>query len=72
MDSTPSSTGSEDLRQFLKQYSSIPNGFIDDLFSMHGDTTNQTDPVVDLDNVAKWLGVPKFRLLQTLRATKKI
>ena len=55
------------LRDFLKTYSSVPNAFIDDLFEMVGETTSQTDLVIDLEKGAKWLGANKSKLLQTLR-----
>ena len=40
-------SGNERLRQFLRTYSSVPNAFIDDLFDMVGETTSQTDIVID-------------------------
>ena len=54
------------LVRFLKRYSPIPNQFIDDMFGMYARDTLQTDAVVDLDMVAKWLGVPKANLMRTL------
>lgn len=52
-------------RDFLKRYSSIPNAFIDDMFDLYGESTSQTDAVIDLDRVSKWLGVPKYMLMRT-------
>lgn len=60
-------SGNERLRQFLRTYSSVPNAFIDDLFDMVGETTSQTDIVIDLEKGAKWLSANKFKLMQTLR-----
>lgn len=54
-------------RTFLKQHMAVPNKFIDDLFSLYGQTTLQSDFVVDLDKVAPWLGMEKFTLMATLR-----
>jgi predicted GIY-YIG superfamily endonuclease len=59
------------LIEFLKRFSPISNEFIDDLFSFYDPDTTQTEPVVDLDAVAKWLHVRKFKLMQTLRASYK-
>lgn len=59
------------LVQFLKKYSPIPNAFIDDMFELYNPDTAQTDLVVNLDAVAKWLQVPKFKLMTTLRASYK-
>jgi hypothetical protein len=55
------------LQSFLKKYSTVPNTFIDDMFSMVGKSTAQTDKVVDLDKAAKWLGTTKGKLLTTLK-----
>lgn len=55
--------------EFLKKYSPIPNEFIDDMFSLYDPDTAQTDLVVDLDAVSKWLGVMKCKLMETLRSS---
>ena len=55
------------LQDFLKKYSLISNAFIDDLFSLYGPSTQQSDHVVDLDAVAKWLEVRRHNLVLTLR-----
>lgn len=55
-----------DLITFLKKYSPLPNAFVDDLFSLYDPSTTQTDPVVDLDAVAKWLQIRKGNLAATL------
>ena len=52
---------------FLKRFSSIPNAFIEDLFALYGTGTSQSDHVVDLDAVSKWLDIRKDNLLKTLR-----
>ena len=59
------------LKDFLKKYSPIPNSFVEDLFDMYGTSTLQSDPVVNLDAVAKWLGVRKDSLVTTLRTSYK-
>jgi phage anti-repressor protein len=60
------------LSGFLKQHSAIPAPFIDRFLSMYNPDTVQTDFVVDLDRVAEWLQVPKFKLMQTLRASYRV
>jgi hypothetical protein len=67
------SDGSDDaLVEFLKQFSSIPNEFIDDLFSFYDPETAQNEPAIDIDAVAKWLQIAKFKLMETLRTSYKL
>ena len=56
-----------DFQTFLKKTSSIPNSYIDDLFSMYDYKTLNSDFVIDLDKVAKWLSAKKSELLATLK-----
>lgn len=58
-------------KDFLKQYSSVPNKFIDELFDMYDENTLPTDLVINLDIVSKWLRVQKKNLLKTLYASYK-
>ena len=64
-------TTDKELVGFLKKYSAVPNAFIDELFSMYSASTVQTDHVVDLDRVSKWLGVRKDNLMRTLKTSYK-
>lgn len=59
------------LKDFLKKFSSISNGFIDDLFSLYGPSTQQSDYVVNLDAAAKWLEVRRHNLILTLQESYK-
>ena len=59
------------MAEFLKRYSTIPNAFIDDLFGMYGPSTLQTDFVIDIEMVTKWLDVKKGTLMATLKASYK-
>jgi hypothetical protein len=52
---------SDTLVSFLKKLSPIPNAFIDDMFALYDPDTAQTDFAVDLDAVAKWLMVCRFK-----------
>lgn len=53
--------------QYIKQLSSIPNEFIDDLFEFYDSNTMQTDFAINLDKVCKWFQVPKSKLMETLK-----
>ena len=59
------------LKDFLKRFSTIPNAFIDDLFALYGPSTQQSDFVVNLDAVSKWLNIRKYNLIVTLRSSYK-
>ena len=59
------------LKDFLKKYSTIPNAFIDDLFALYGQSTQQSDHVVHLDAAAKWLKIRKDHMVNTLRESYK-
>ena len=63
----------EDIVAYLKKVSKIPSTFIEDMFSFYDPETTQTDFVVNLDAVSKWLNIKKFNLLKTLKLsyTKK-
>ncbi len=61
-----------DTKEFLKTHSPIPNTFIDSFLSFYNPDTTQTDLVINLDTVAKWLGTQKKSLLSTLKTTYKV
>jgi len=56
---------------FLKKYSSVSNEFIDDFFGMYDINTKQTDIVIDLEKVVKWLNAVKGNLKETLKRSYK-
>lgn len=58
-------------KAFVKKMSSVPDSFIDELFEFYQPETLQTDFVLRLDIVAKWLKVQKRRLVETLRYSYK-
>lgn len=60
------------LPDFLKKYSTIPNQFINDFFSLYDYKTNDSDLVIDFDNLSKWLSVRKDNLKKTLERTYTI
>jgi hypothetical protein len=51
-----------DLKAFLKMHSVIPSEFIDSFLSMYNPETLQTDIVINIDNVCKWLNISKFNI----------
>lgn len=57
--------------QYIKKITNVPNTFIDDLFAFYDEDTLQTDFVVNLAKVAKWLEVRKGTLHKTLQASYK-
>ena len=50
-------------KDYLKKMTNIPNKFIDDLFSIYDENTLQTDFVINMNVVAKWLDARKDRML---------
>jgi phage anti-repressor protein len=54
------------LPEFLKKYSTISNQFIDDFFSLYNYKTNDTDLIINFDNLCKWLDSRKDVLKKTL------
>jgi phage anti-repressor protein len=57
------------LPDFLKKYSTIPNQFIDDFFSLYDYKTSDSDMIIEFDNLAKWLNLRKDTLKRTLERT---
>ena len=49
----------------------MPDAFVDELFEFYKPETLQTDFVIKLDAIAKWLKTSKYKLNQTLRNTYK-
>lgn len=47
------------LQEYLKKYSSISNKFIDDFFSLYNIDSTDTDFIINLDNIIKWLNTKK-------------
>lgn len=62
----------ENITRFLKTHSIIPNQFIDEFVKMSNNNPGlQTDFVIDLDIISKWLSVRKDNLWQTLKTSYK-
>jgi len=59
----------KDTLKFVKKFTSVPERFVEEMFRFYTPTTSQTDPVILLDDVAKWLGAPKRPLYITLSRT---
>lgn len=60
------------LKEFIKQHTTIPEWFVDEYIDMVPITALQTDAVVDLDVVARWLNSAKRTLFTTLRSGYKV
>ena len=54
------------LQTYLKTYSTINNRFIDDFFGLYNLNTTDTDFVIELETIAKWLKSYKRNLKSTL------
>ncbi len=61
-----------DSKEFVKRVTTVPIAFIDELFEFYNEHTLQTDFVINLDAVAKWLQTRKSRLIKTLRESYKL
>lgn len=55
-------------KTFIKKVTTVPEKFIDELFEFYDEHTLQTDFVINLDYVSKWLQIAKYDLLKNLRA----
>lgn len=55
------------LPQYLKKYSTISSNFIDDFYNLYNYNTNETDFVINLEILAKWLKAEKKHLKETLK-----
>lgn len=54
-------------KEYVKRFTTVPETFVDELFEMMSESTRQSDVVIDLDRVAKWLNMRKSNLIRTLR-----
>ena len=54
-------------KQYIKRLSTVPSKFIDEMFDMYTYSTLQTEFVINLDVVAKWLQANKYKIARTLR-----
>lgn len=54
------------MENFLKRYSKVPNGFINDFFSISKESYNDKEFAIDFDIVVKWLKIRKDSLKRTL------
>ena len=54
------------MENFLRKYSKVPNGFIDDFFHIAKESYRSDEFTIDFDVVAKWLCVQKGHLKEVL------
>jgi phage anti-repressor protein len=57
----------ENIINFIKRFTVVPQDFVDELFRFYDENTMQTDIVILLDDVAKWLNCSKYELVETLK-----
>jgi phage anti-repressor protein len=60
-----------DAKTFVKRMTAVPEKFVDEIFDLYTPETVQTDIIINLDYVAKWLGTQKKELMKTLRTSYK-
>jgi phage anti-repressor protein len=60
------------LQEYLKKYSSISNKFIDDFFSLYNIDSTDTDFIINLDNIIKWLNTKKSNIKKTLNESYQL
>jgi hypothetical protein len=53
--------------KFMKQFSTVPNQFIDDFYAITGENYSSHEFIIDFNVVCKWLGVYKGNLYITLK-----
>jgi hypothetical protein len=58
------------LLEFLKTYTKISNEFIDDFFGMY-DIKNKYNFSINLENISKWMDIPKGDVKKTLMKSYK-
>jgi phage anti-repressor protein len=59
----------QSLQDYLKKFAVVSNKFIDDFFSLYQYNTKDTEFVIDLDILTKWLGSTKGSIKETLKST---
>jgi phage anti-repressor protein/predicted GIY-YIG superfamily endonuclease len=57
---------------YIKRYTTVPESFVDELFEFYEETTSQTDFVIKLSAIAKWLNTHKQSIVTTLKRSYKI
>ena len=57
----------ESLQDYLKKFSVVSNKFIDDFFSLYQYNTKESEFVIDLEVLTKWLGAKKGTIKDTLK-----
>ena len=53
--------------KFVKRFTTVPAKFIDELFRFYTENTRQTDAIILIDDVAKWLECSRIELTRTLQ-----
>lgn len=54
------------MENFLKKFSDVPNGFIEDFFNISKEEYNDFEKIINFNTVVKWLGVRKDNLKELL------
>jgi phage anti-repressor protein len=59
----------ENVIKFVKRFTTVPEKFVDELFKFYDENSLQTDIIISLDDISKWLNSPKNELHSTLKRT---
>ena len=54
------------MEEFVKKFSDVPNGFVEDFFDIAKDEYSDNDFAIDFDIVIKWLNTRKDSLKRLL------
>ena len=54
------------MEEFIKKYSDVPNGFVEDFFDIAKEIYRYNELTINFDNVVKWLDVRKDNLKRLL------
>jgi phage anti-repressor protein/predicted GIY-YIG superfamily endonuclease len=57
----------DSLQDYLKKFSIVSNKFIDDFFSLYQYNTKESEFIIDLEVLTKWLGAKKGTIKDTLK-----
>jgi phage anti-repressor protein len=57
----------ENAIKFVKRLTTVPEEFVDELFKFYDENSLQTDIIILVDDIAKWLDCSRVELIRTLR-----
>ena len=61
-----------DAKAYIKKMTSVPEKFIDEIFELYNESSTQSNFVIKLDAIAKWLSTTKQSIIRTLSRSYKM